>query len=166
MKSGMLRKIDELGRIVIPKEIRKNINIHDGEELEILVENNSILLKKSNNILNNKSLLKKLLLLFSDYLKVSLMITDNEKIIVSMEDCYIDMEINDELRLLMNNRESKKGIGNIFNLSNIYYIVNPIIIDGSCNSLLILLCDHELNDDIINSFNLLLNLIIAIYDIT
>ena len=166
MKSGMIRKIDELGRIVIPKEIRKNINIHDGEELEILVENDSILLKKSNNFLNNKLFLKKVLLLFSEYLKVSLLICDKEKIIVSTDHCYLDMAINKELESLINNRESKKGFGNIFNLSNINYIVNPIIIDGSCNSLLILISDNSLTEDVINLYNLLINLIITMYDIT
>ena len=50
---GMVRKIDELGRIVIPKEIRKNINIHDGEELEFIIDNDAIILKKNKGIYSN-----------------------------------------------------------------------------------------------------------------
>jgi len=47
MKStGIVRKIDELGRIVIPKEIRKTMNIQDGDGIEILISDDKIVLKK------------------------------------------------------------------------------------------------------------------------
>lgn len=47
MKStGIVRKMDELGRIVIPKEIRKNLNITEGDALEIYVDGDVVLLKK------------------------------------------------------------------------------------------------------------------------
>ena len=48
MKStGIVRKIDELGRIVIPKELRRSFDIKDNEDaLEIFVEGNTIVLKK------------------------------------------------------------------------------------------------------------------------
>ena len=36
--TGVIRRIDELGRIVIPKEIRKNLRIKNGESVEIFVE--------------------------------------------------------------------------------------------------------------------------------
>ena len=44
--TGIIRRIDELGRIVIPKEIRKNLRIKNGDNLEILVEGENITLKK------------------------------------------------------------------------------------------------------------------------
>lgn len=48
MKStGIVRKIDELGRIVIPKELRRSFDIKDDEDaLEIFVDGNTIVLKK------------------------------------------------------------------------------------------------------------------------
>ncbi len=46
-KTGIVRKVDDLGRIVIPKEIRKTLKIREGDELEISVEDNTkILLRK------------------------------------------------------------------------------------------------------------------------
>ena len=33
--TGIVRKIDDLGRVVIPKEIRRSLNIKDGDALEI-----------------------------------------------------------------------------------------------------------------------------------
>ena len=47
MKStGIIRKLDELGRVVIPKEIRKKLNIDQRDSIEIYIEGNSIILKK------------------------------------------------------------------------------------------------------------------------
>ena len=48
--TGIIRRIDELGRIVIPKEIRKNLRIKNGESLEIYLENDSIILRKYSQI--------------------------------------------------------------------------------------------------------------------
>lgn len=43
----MIRKIDDLGRVVIPKEIRKTLRIREGDPMEIYVEKNGeIILKK------------------------------------------------------------------------------------------------------------------------
>lgn len=44
--TGMIRKVDELGRIVIPIEIRNRFNIKEKDPLEIHVNNGSIILKK------------------------------------------------------------------------------------------------------------------------
>ena len=45
--TGITRKIDELGRIVIPKEIRRTLRIREGTPLEIFTENNGeIILRK------------------------------------------------------------------------------------------------------------------------
>lgn len=44
--TGIVRRIDDLGRIVIPKEIRKTLKIKEGDPLEIYVETSQVLLKK------------------------------------------------------------------------------------------------------------------------
>ena len=47
MKStGIVRKVDELGRIVLPSELRKVLNINIKDALEIYVSGDSIILKK------------------------------------------------------------------------------------------------------------------------
>lgn len=47
MKStGIVRKVDELGRIVIPIEIRRTLGVEVKESLEIFVDRDTILLKK------------------------------------------------------------------------------------------------------------------------
>lgn len=65
MKStGIVRKVDELGRIVLPKELRRTLDIAEKDALEIYTEGELILLKKyaptcvfcseGNNIINFK----------------------------------------------------------------------------------------------------------------
>ena len=47
MKStGIVRKVDELGRIVIPKELRVNMGMDIGQPLEIFVDKDKIILQK------------------------------------------------------------------------------------------------------------------------
>ena len=47
MKStGIVRKLDELGRVVIPKEIRKKLNIDIKDPIEIYIDGESIILRK------------------------------------------------------------------------------------------------------------------------
>ena len=47
MKStGIVRKVDELGRIVLPIELRRTLDIKERDSLEIFVEGASVILKK------------------------------------------------------------------------------------------------------------------------
>ena len=47
--TGIIRKVDDLGRIVLPVEVRRAMGIQVGTELEILVENRRIVLEKMDN---------------------------------------------------------------------------------------------------------------------
>ena len=44
--TGIVRRIDDLGRVVIPKEIRRSLKIREGDPLEILIEKNCVCFKK------------------------------------------------------------------------------------------------------------------------
>lgn len=47
MKStGIIRKVDNLGRIVLPIELRRTLDIEERDELEIYMENDRIILQK------------------------------------------------------------------------------------------------------------------------
>ncbi len=55
--TGIVRKIDELGRVVIPKEVRRTLKIRDGEPLEIFTDDaGRIILKKYSTISTLKDL--------------------------------------------------------------------------------------------------------------
>ena len=61
MKStGIVRKIDDLGRIVIPKEIRNLLNIQNNDNIEIYIDNKNIILTKYDKAMDLKSYADKL----------------------------------------------------------------------------------------------------------
>ena len=44
--TGIVRKLDQLGRIVIPKELRNTFDMKENDPIEIFVEGNDIILRK------------------------------------------------------------------------------------------------------------------------
>jgi len=44
--TGIVRKVDELGRVVLPIELRRTLNIAEKDALEIYVDGESVILKK------------------------------------------------------------------------------------------------------------------------
>ena len=48
--TGMIREIDDLGRLVIPIELRKAYDLKDNQKIEIFVDNGFIMLRKFQNI--------------------------------------------------------------------------------------------------------------------
>ena len=82
MKStGVVRRIDELGRIVLPKEIRKNLKIKAGDSLEIFMNDRDIVLSKYNVFDDKKDLFDMLANSVLGYTKKSFIITDTSRIV-------------------------------------------------------------------------------------
>lgn len=70
--TGIIRRIDDLGRVVIPKEYRRVINVREGDPLELFLTEDGVLLKKYN---------------------LSESISDSiERLIDNIEDAYIDID--------------------------------------------------------------------------
>ena len=44
--TGIIRRVDDLGRVVIPKELRRTMRIREGDPLEIFVDGKTIMFKK------------------------------------------------------------------------------------------------------------------------
>ena len=55
--TGITRRIDELGRIVIPKEIRNNMHIKSGELLEIYLSSPEVISLRKYSVLNEKDMI-------------------------------------------------------------------------------------------------------------
>ena len=45
-ETGIIRKLDELGRVVIPRELRTRYKLEEGTPIEIFTKGNEIILKK------------------------------------------------------------------------------------------------------------------------
>ena len=111
--SGIIRKVDELGRIVIPVEVRRILNIKEGEIIEFNIDNENIILKKKSPVESYINLICEVgnnidLNSDSDY-----MITDREKIITSSNNIFVNKKLNNELINLLNNHEELSKLDNI-----------------------------------------------------
>ena len=83
-KTGIIRKVDDLGRIVIPKELRKNLKIREGDLLEIsLAENNKIILEKYEPLGEDFKVFSKYLEVMAKNTNNTCILTDTEKVIFS-----------------------------------------------------------------------------------
>lgn len=85
MKStGVVRRIDDLGRIVIPKEIRRHLRIREGDSLEIYSEGSEgITLKKYSQVENIEGFINQYVDAIYSTTKKEIVVTDTEKIIAA-----------------------------------------------------------------------------------
>lgn len=81
-ETGVVRKLDELGRVVIPKEIRKTLRINEGDMVEIYVDGSDVVaLKKHSPFKINEDDSYKLSKTLYDKFKNTILITDEIQII-------------------------------------------------------------------------------------
>ena len=148
--TGIVRKLDDLGRIVIPKEIRRCLRIKEGSPMEIVLN------EKGDVILNKYSMVESV----ADYSNVfcrviaevhecNCFVTDRENIIAyygENKKDYLSRELSDEMLSIV---ESKKDyIANVLDKTTIYPIykedkttyyselIVPIMVQGECEGLL------------------------------
>lgn len=156
-QTGVTRKIDELGRIVIPKEIRKNLGIRDGETLEIFTSEDSIILKKYFEVRKYEDLSNKLCELIKNIYNIDLVITDREKVITSSNKEIVEnSKLNNKLLELIDNREMfiTKELSTInlgIDISG-YFTVIPIIASSDSLGLVILISETRIDYSSLGKF--------------
>lgn len=154
MKStGVIRRIDELGRIVIPKEIRRNLGIRDGENVEIFTDNDSIILKKYYRMSTSSDLANSLCELINSEFNYKIMITDREKVIAAkgFKENIINKNLSKELIANIEEREIKEEnksiiFDNIEIVGNFVFI--PIISLNDSIGLVILYNEEKLTSEV------------------
>ena len=156
-QTGVTRKIDELGRIVIPKEIRKNLGIRDGETLEIFTSEDSIILKKYFEVRKYEDLSNKLCELIKNIYNIDLVITDREKVITSSNKEIVEnSKLNNKLLELIDNREMfiTKELSTInlgIDISG-YFTLIPIIASSDSLGLVILISETRIDYSSLGKF--------------
>ena len=82
MGNGMVRKVDELGRVVIPKEMRRILNIKTGSSIEMFInDQNQVVLKKFSELENVSSIIDTLTKIIYESFSVACFICDDEKVL-------------------------------------------------------------------------------------
>lgn len=81
MNTGIIRRIDNLGRIVIPREMRRSLNINDGDPLEISRSGKNIILERYSNFTILQAQTDTFLKVMSKELKVPAVICDLDTVV-------------------------------------------------------------------------------------
>jgi AbrB family transcriptional regulator (stage V sporulation protein T) len=136
-----IRRIDELGRIVIPKDIRKKLHIKNGEPLEIFIDSDYIKIKKYSALPDITKTLEYLIDVGSRITGNKYIITNRDKIIVSSINSDKNILINETLENLLFEAKDEKNILIELSLNSISTTVHanilPIILDNDRAGLII-----------------------------
>ena len=153
--TGVVRRIDDLGRIVIPKEIRRNLRIRDGESLEIFVDGNNIVLKKFSIMRNVDEYASNLALSLYSLVKKSVVITDGDSVIACSSNIkkLLNKSISDKMSSCIKRRESileryskELVITDDFSI-DCKYVINSVVANGDSVGLVIIFDKDEISDD-------------------
>ena len=144
-KTGIIRKIDELGRIVLPKELRKTLNIKAGDDLLISIESNKIILEKYVLLESFEEIINKIVFCFftitnyNIYVSINDFLTiNNQKIntkyisLIEERKVYIDDKIN--------NHMITKEI-----INNGKIVIQPMVIDSDLIGSIIIVANDQIN---------------------
>lgn len=137
--TGIIRRIDDLGRLVIPKELRKTLRIKNGDSLEIFVDNEDIILKKYSPMESIEEAASKYVDSFNQVIKHSVIVTDKDKVIAasgSLKKRYLGKKISEFTERGIERRDSfverqKKTFSFVEGIEDFgYYSFSSIISDG------------------------------------
>lgn len=105
--TGIVRRIDDLGRIVIPKEIRRTMRIRCGDSLEIFTDGDGVIFKKYSPIGELTPFAAQYAEVLHKTLGIPVLISDRDRVIAACgnlrRECA-DRHISAEMEKLMENR--------------------------------------------------------------
>lgn len=137
--SGIVRRIDELGRIVIPVEVRRLLNIKVGENLEFEIKNDEIIIKKKSYVNNSLNIICPLIETLGSIISGNYFFTDRETILLSSNVNLVNKKLTDSISKYINSFEeyiSIRGIEEYGIDSSIYLF--PYSIENSLSGFICL----------------------------
>ncbi len=145
--NGQIKRIDELGRIVIPKDIRKRLSIKTNDTLEIGMDGDKIVLNKRIAIKEYNDYVKTLLTILTNYSGIKFLATNREDIIFNNTD-IVGFEVKKYINMSLYEMDKVKD--EICSGCDI----RPVIIDSNVEGI-ILVINSECNKEIGKIINIL-----------
>lgn len=156
--TGIVRRIDDLGRIVIPKEIRRTLRIREGDPLEIYTEaNGEVIFKKYSPIGEMSPFASQYAEVLYKATNMPTLISDRDHIVaaagVSKKE-FLERRITQPLEDLMENRSSFSAFSSkdqkfcpIEGVDRNASLVFPIISSGDVTGAVIMLSNEEVKSE-------------------
>jgi len=103
---GIVRRVDELGRIVLPREMRKSLNIREGTRLEIgIVDGTKLLLSKYSDMISLKEFSDAVANAISVSIEHDVIISDMENVLSANKKKYIGKQLTETVQELIYEKE-------------------------------------------------------------
>ena len=135
--SGIVRRIDDLGRVVIPKGIRKRLRIKNGDNLEISFTDDSIVIKKYDQVGKFKDIYTGIIDAFYRILGKDILLTNGDTYIYGagkISGGVVNKEFSDEINNLIENRCEDLVGGEFFLTTDVKFsgqlFVSPLVVQG------------------------------------
>ena len=157
--TGVVRRIDDLGRVVIPKEIRKTLRIKEGDPLEIFTDREGqVILKKYSPIGEIDSFAKQYAESLAQVSGYKILISDRDQIIAvagGAKKELLGKNISTQLEKLINERDNltteggiEKGIPVVEGESapEAGQVIYPIICEGDIIGSVVIMSKNEKQD--------------------
>ena len=162
-QTGIIRKIDNLGRIVLPKELRKHLNINTGDDFQILLNGEKIILEKYSYISNNENEIIDIINCFNVLQNYDINLIVNNKVINKNQEQLLEKYnyiIKERKQYIDSNIKNNEITKNIYVEGRI--VLTPIVINSDLlGSLLIISKDST--ENIINYSKIIINIIKKYY---
>jgi len=143
--TGIVRRIDDLGRIVIPKEIRKKLRIKEGESIEVYLDDlGQIVLKKFSEFSDLEKTYQLVCdMLYDMYENTVLITTLSEVSFVSSKDKenYLKKEVNEELLSTIGKRKEVHKKMQVFDTEIKDVSIYPLLNNGDLLGALLMIYD-------------------------
>ena len=151
--TGIIRRIDDLGRLVIPKEIRKNLRIKEGDNLEIFVNGEEVILKKYSMMNKINDLATELTDAIYTFMKHSIFITDTDLVVAAsgpLKKKYLNKNISDFIIDSIKRRD--KMVQNHFKELKFVrdeepiicnYVMSTILVNGEATGMILIISEDE-----------------------
>ncbi len=169
---GAIRRIDELGRIVIPKGIRMRLRINEGDRLEIGINNEGIIqIQKYNAFMNNYDSVTNIVVTLAKEIRHPVLVIRDGTILTRSEDVMNELQVGNEIEFSLYNRlfERKNYVGNNENIipngGRLQFTMFPLAYNSEILGGLIVLHEGGLSDEntrIIQAFRNLLTMILKV----
>lgn len=154
--AGIVRRLDELGRIVIPKEMRRTLHLNEGDEIEIVLRSDEITLKKSDGFQSILPTVKAVAALLARETGADALVVTSDRVVVAEgknKKTYAQAALTRDFSKIVRERNCREFSGDA--LSDVlegkkcdckYVVYEPVSVRGDLVGGVLLLFDASVGD--------------------
>jgi len=163
--TGIVRRIDDLGRVVVPKEIRRTLRIREGDPMEIYTaREGEVILKKYSPMGELENYADAFVKAMSQITGFTFLITDRDQTIAAAgkrKNEYLNKNVSRQIEELMEERSVLNSdvdrpvpVYENEDISSVSQIIYPIICSGDVVGTVIAICGDDEKKELIKEYKI------------